>query len=290
MPQKSKKGLLQPGNKHEHEDCVFFFKTIQGAAFKLLCDTLKDIVHDVTLRIDSKGIHCNCMESSKTCMVNMILHADRFDVFHCMSETRVSLSMEQLSTLTAMCGHMDQLSLYQERSETDVMVVLIETKTQDSTMRKKWKLRLKALDIYEVDMDCTEYLSIITMSSAFFHSICRSCSKLSDVLIIESLSDRLRIGVDGMFAAGNIEITQAKDCSFIAKTDKEYKASFALRFLLLFTKATGLSQNVELFLAEDYPLVLRYQIADLGELQLSQTAIFTDDDVPEKDEEDENMF
>jgi len=297
MPAKPKRfepppQTISSAAKQDYSQYTFFVKTIQGSAIKLLADTLKDLVHDVTLRVNRDGISCNCMEGSKTCVINMILHADRFDTYYCPVETRVSLSMDQFSTLTGMCGHSDQLSLYQEKTEPNFMVVLIETHTQDSIMDKRWYLRLKALDLYDVDMDCTEYLSIITMSSTFFHSICRSCVKLSDTLIIESLSDRLKMGVNGMWAEGSIEITQAKDCSFIAKSDKEYKASFALRFLLLFTKATGLSNTVELYLAEDYPLTLKYMIADLGELQLSQTAIITDDDNSdgEDDGDDEEML
>ena len=293
MPQKPRKfeAVPQVASQQKHPECIFFVKTVQGAAIKLLCDVLKDIVHDVTLRVDERGISCKCMEGSKTCMVNMILHADRFDVFHCPAETTVSLSMIELSTLTGMCGHNDELSIYQERSETNVIVILIETQTHDSIMKKKWKLKLKALDIYEMDMDCTEYLSIITMSSTFFHSMCRSCNKVDETLIIESLHDRLRIGSSGDFADGGIEITQAKDCSFIAKSDKEYRASFALRYLLLFTKATGLSNTVELYLAEDYPLMLKYMIADIGELQLSQTAIISDNyEDSEHNSDDDDML
>lgn len=288
MPQKAKKfePLPEPSAQHDFSKYTFFVKTIQGAAIRLLTDVLKDIVHEVTLRVHTKGISCNCMEGSKTCVVNMILHADRFDEFHCQpKETPVSLGMEELNSLTSMCGHNDQLSLFQQKDEPDVMVILIETQTQDARMEKRWKLKLKALDTYEFDMAPTEYLSIITMSSQFFHSICRSCSKLSDTLIIESLQDRLRIGVSGTYTEGAIEIMQTKDFQFIAKSDKEYKAAFALRFLLLFTKASSLSHNVEMYLAEDYPMSLRFMIADLGELHLSQSAILNDDD-GDKDEDD----
>ena len=281
MPQKAKKfePLPEPSAKQDFSEYTFYVKTIQGAAIRLLTDVLKDIVHEVTLKVHEKGISCNCMEGTKTCVVNMVLHADKFDVYHCQQrEVPVSLGMEELNSLTSMCGHNDQLSLFQYKKEPDVVIILIETQTQDSRMEKRWKLKLKALDTYEFDMEPTEYLSIITMSSQFFHSICRSCSKLSDTLIIESLRDRLRIGVNGMWAEGAIEITQTKEFQFIAQSNKEYKAAFALRFLLLFTKASSLSRSVEMYLAEDYPMSLRFMIADLGELHLSQTAVINDED------------
>lgn len=283
MPQKAKKfePLPEASSRDDFSAYTFFVKTIQGAAIKSLTDVLKDIVHEGTFRINSTGVRCHCINGSKTCFVNLMLHADRFDVFHCQErEVHVSLGMEELSNLVSFCGSNDQLSLFQERAHPDKMVILIETQTQDSKMEKRWRLCLKALDIYDVSMDATEYLSIITLDSSWFHSTCRGCSKLSDTLIIESLRDRLRIGVSGQRTEGFIEITQTKNCHFRTTSEKEYRASFALRFLLLFTKAGTLSKNVEMYLAEDYPMSLRFMIADLGELHLSQSAIMNleDDD------------
>lgn len=293
MPQKPKKfePLPEPVTNDDFSAYTFFVKTIQGAAIKSLIDVLKDIVHEGTLRITKTGISCHCIEGSKTCFVKLVLHDDRFDVFYCQDrEVHVSLGMEELSSLVSFCGSNDQLSLFQEKAHPDKMVILIETQTQDSKMEKRWRLCLKALDIYDISMDSTEYMSIITLDSSFFHSICRSCSKLSDTLIIESLRDRLRIGVSGMWAEGCIEITQTKNCHFKATSEKEYKAAFALRFLLLFTKAGTLSKNVEMYLAEDYPMSLRFMIADLGELHLSQSAIMNlDDDDAGEDDDDDSM-
>ena len=41
-----------------------------------------------------------------------------------------------------------------------------------------------------------------------------------------------------------------------------------LKFLLIFTKCTNLCNQVTLFLKNDYPIILTYQIANLGEIKL----------------------
>lgn len=297
MPQKPKKFEALPDIKTDNDfSCyTFYVKTIQGAAMKSLTDVLKDIVHEGTFRINKEGITCHCIEGSKTCFVNLILHADRFDEFYCQDrEVHVSLGMEDLGNLMSFCSRHDELTLFQLKSEPDKLVILIETQIQDARMEKRWRLSLKALDMYDVSMDETEYLSIITLDSDFFHSMCRGCNKLSDTLIIESLRDRLRIGVDGKNGPsdGYIEISQTKNCHFKATSEKEYKASFALRFLLLFTKAGTMAKHVEMYLAEDYPMSLRFMIADLGELHLSQSAIINldDDDQEDGDDDEDDMM
>jgi Proliferating cell nuclear antigen, C-terminal domain len=42
---------------------------------------------------------------------------------------------------------------------------------------------------------------------------------------------------------------------------------FNLKFLLLFTKATSLSNTVSIYLKNDYPLILEYSVGVLGTLK-----------------------
>ena len=42
---------------------------------------------------------------------------------------------------------------------------------------------------------------------------------------------------------------------------------FALKHLVLFSKCTNLCQNIEIYLKNDYPLIIRYNVANLGEVK-----------------------
>ena len=43
---------------------------------------------------------------------------------------------------------------------------------------------------------------------------------------------------------------------------------FELKYLVLFTKCTNLCASTQIHLKNDYPLVLRYMVANLGEVRL----------------------
>jgi proliferating cell nuclear antigen len=43
---------------------------------------------------------------------------------------------------------------------------------------------------------------------------------------------------------------------------------FSLKYLVLFTKCTNLSSSVEIYLKNDYPLIVKFLVASLGELKL----------------------
>ena len=53
-------------------------------------------------------------------------------------------------------------------------------------------------------------------------------------------------------------------------TDKNeiVQGNFELKYLTIFTKCTNLCNEVKLFLKNDYALVVRYQVAALGEIKL----------------------
>ena len=50
--------------------------------------------------------------------------------------------------------------------------------------------------------------------------------------------------------------------------DDIIQGNFSLKYLVLFTKCTNLSNTVELYLKNDYPLIIKYTVASLGNIKL----------------------
>ena len=58
--------------------------------------------------------------------------------------------------------------------------------------------------------------------------------------------------------------------SFLKNNNPEeiVQGVFALKHLVLFSKCTNLCNTIELFLKNDYPLIIKYTVASLGEIKL----------------------
>jgi proliferating cell nuclear antigen len=50
--------------------------------------------------------------------------------------------------------------------------------------------------------------------------------------------------------------------------DEIVQGVFALKHLVLFGKCTNLCNSIELYLKNDYPLIIKYSVASLGEIKL----------------------
>ena len=57
--------------------------------------------------------------------------------------------------------------------------------------------------------------------------------------------------------------------------DEIIQGVYDLKNLILFTKCTNLCTNVELYMKNDYPIVIKYDVAQLGSVHLCLSSITT---------------
>jgi hypothetical protein len=89
-------------------------------------------------------------------------------------------------------------------------------------------------------------------------------STISNDLTIETDKDHLILSVNGDFADQTIKIKKVstdKDKSEVTKN------LFNIKYLLLFTKSSNLCSNIEIYLKSKFPLIILYNVANLGQLK-----------------------
>ena len=111
------------------------------------------------------------------------------------------------------------------------------------------------------------YSSIINMPSADFQKIIRDMGGISEKLEIKSVSNELIFRCVGQFASsetiraeteGAMKFTQQEDSNCVIQGE------FSLKNLSYFIKCTNLSSQLEIYLANDMPLVVKYPVASLA--------------------------
>ena len=61
---------------------------------------------------------------------------------------------------------------------------------------------------------------------------------------------------------GNMEYIEKQDSSMVTQGE------FQLRYLSYFIKCTNLCNNIEIYLENNLPLIVKYSVASLGEIKL----------------------
>jgi proliferating cell nuclear antigen len=238
------------------------------------------------------------MDTSHIVLVHMVLHAERFEYYHCNGKLSIGINMLNLHKLVKTITNNDILTLFVDDSDMNHLGIKIEN--GDKNSRTSYKLVLLDLDNPNISIPPTLFNSVITLPSADFQKICRDMHNLAEYLEIKDVQNQLIFSCRGDFCSretvlcdnnnnnnNNNNNDDGHDDRMLSMTQRRsdipgsgvcpvpgpgaqeiVQGVFSLKHLVHFTKCTNLCSTVELFLKNDYPLIIRYAVASLGEIKL----------------------
>jgi len=249
------------------ENNFIYLKTVQSIAFKILIEALKEILTDINLEFDETGICVRSVDSSKTVLVSLKLESDKFEKYYCEGKRVIGINTLNLFRLIKTMNNNDTLTLYVSKDNISQLGIF---KKNSYT---RYNLNLIDVDEQNINMPDLVFNSIITMPSSDFQKILRDSYNICDVIEIVSYNNQLTFNLSGDWCNQQTVIGENPSIgmSYIETNDSEeiIQGRYLLKYLILFTKATHLSASVELYLKNDYPLILKYSIANLGNIKLA---------------------
>jgi len=254
---------------------LFEFKTVQSHSLKTLFEVLKDILTDVNIIFDENGIKIMAMDGNHVALIHLKLEADNFESYYCKRKTMIGVSMISFFKLMKTISNSDIITMFMEEENTDVLNINIqnsEKNTKTNFSLKLLDLDEEELDIPDVDIDC-----IVTMSSNEFQKLCRDMTNIKDTVTITSENNTISFSCEGDFAKWETIIGETSHgLSFNKESSECISADYSLKYINLFTKSTNLCSTIELYLKKDYPLIMKYNVGNLGEIRFCLAAKRTD--------------
>lgn len=253
------------------ENNFIYLKTVQSIAFKILVEALKEILTDINLEFDETGIKIQSLDNSRTVLVYLKLDASKFEHYYCESKRVIGINTLNLFKLIKTMNNNDTLSLYISKDNISQLGIFIENGEKNSYTT--YNLNLIDIDEQVINMPDLKFNSVITMPSNDFQKILRDAYNICDVIEIVSVNNQLTFNLSGEWCNQQTVIGESPmtGLTYLQSTDENniIQGRYLLKYLILFTKATNLSANVELYLKNDYPLILKYSIANLGNIKLA---------------------
>jgi proliferating cell nuclear antigen len=265
---KNQTNLLTDGN-------VLTIKTVQIAPFRTLMTALKDILLETNITFQPDGMRIINMDKSHTILAHLHLSSQNFEFYECKKDKIIiGVNMFHLFKLINTIENDETLTIYIENSDyTDGIVSYLTLKYENGEIKqcKTQKLRLIEPEPEELQYPDVNFSSIINLPSADFQKIIRDLSCISEKLEIKSVGNELIFKCSGQFASAEIHRAESDgSMDFILKQDssKIIQGEFSLKNLGYFIKCTNLCQQIEMYLENDLPLVVKYNVASLGSIRL----------------------
>ena len=182
--------------------------------------------------------------------------------------------MIHLFKLISTIDNDDTLTIYIEKEDYDDGVIQelgLKFENGDIKQCKIQKLKLIEPDLDEIEMPDILYSSIINMPSSDFQKIIRDLASISDKLEIKSVDNELIFKCNGNYAKAEIRRTETSNSmQFLQKqgNNEIIQGIFSLKNLIYFIKCTNLCNQIEIYLQNNKPLIVKYNVASLGEIKL----------------------
>jgi proliferating cell nuclear antigen len=243
-------------------DYLFMIRTVNASPFRTLIDAIKDILTEANIEVDSNGMKIMATDGTQAVLVHMRLYAERFNEFHCTRKCILGVNMMNFNKMVKQIKNDESLVLFMEKSNTSRLGIRIMNGQKQMVTTKY--LNLMELDIKPIEIPPVHFPSVITMPSLDFQNIIKDLYQLGDKVEIKSAENELIFRLEG----GEFG-SQETICVMPHNQTDIVQGYFLLKPLSLFTKCTGMSTDIMIYLKNNYPIVIEYSVNGLGEVKLA---------------------
>ncbi len=249
---------------------VFDIKTIQSSAIKCMVEALKELLTDTVLEINDTGIKIVAMDNSHVILVHLKLQAEKFEYFKCNRPISIGINMLNFYKIIKTINNNDILTLFVYENDLNHLGIRLENAEKNT--RTTYKINLLDLNNESFEIPEVTFNSVITLPSNDFQKIIRDMNNLAEFVEIKNVNNEFMLTCSGDFATQETVLSDNDNVQISSEQpDEVIQGVFSLKYLTLFTKCTNLSNNTEIFLKNDYPLIINYSVASLGAVKLCLT-------------------
>jgi proliferating cell nuclear antigen len=223
----------------------------------------------MSLIFDKDGIRMIAMDNTRTVLVHLILHADKFEKYSYNKGTpkfSIGINTDHLHRIIRTAVNDDTITFQVDQDDLNSLAIIMENSEKKQV--HKYKLNLLDRDEPAIKLPDTEFSTRIMMPSMDFQKLCRDMTLLSAKTVeITNVGSSLTFSCKGHFASRTTTMGDT-DFNIQKKTSEIISENFSLPHLVLFTKCTNLCNNVEIHVKNGWFLMIRYVVANLGEIKL----------------------
>lgn len=222
------------------------------------------------------------IDITKNALIDVKLDAASFNKFECNTKSKkinLGINLGNFHKIIKTIDKDEWLTLYVDDEERNNLNIKINN--HDEQKDTIFKLKLLDLADNNEQIPDTNVDSHIIMGSQEFHKTCREMQGIADFVEFQCLPDAFIMKCKGEHLERTTRYKTTKNEQTGANVEIDFKKAgknkyapkivegvYDLKYLVSFTKFSTLSSYIELYMRNDYPLVIKYSISTLGRLFL----------------------
>lgn len=253
---------------------ILEIRTTQTRAFKQFIELISDVVSNCCIvfiqpdrytipnTVNFYGIQFSGMTEDKSLLINLSLDASNFESFMCEeSKIKIGIDIHNLNTLLKMVNDDSPIVLYMNRdNRSSLYIRSLNMKDENTDI----EIFLMTDTDYVTPFRPIKFKNSIMISSNKFKTFCKQLNKNYAYVKITSSE------VDFLFEGQNecdINIHKKENNTDI----KQIIQTYNLRYLIPISKCNKLSDTIEIYHKDDFPIALVISVPTLGKLYVYLT-------------------
>jgi proliferating cell nuclear antigen len=197
------------------------------------------------------------INSQRSVMVFVRLPACEFHEFFCAQKVKIiSLNFQTLNRFLKRIDKDDDVMTWILRSDKPDHLIIQNRSVSNGGKFSEYEIPLIEVTKQKLDYDEATFESMVSMPSAQLQSLCKSIKDFSEYIEIKSIGKQAQFYCKG--ESGTIRETLGQAPKEGSGKQAVVQGIFEARYIAAASKCTPLSPKVDIFLKNDWPVVLTY--------------------------------
>jgi proliferating cell nuclear antigen len=273
--------------------CVLELKTTQSVHIRTLIDSLNALLTDVNITFypfhidptssDDKekkigGVVIKELNKTSSILIHCKLDADQFEHYeynYKHPKLTIGINLNNFLKCIKCMTNFDTMTWKIDDEDINKLIMILESEKEIKT----FKMNLMDLEDANYEIEPVKFPYSIILPTQDFQNYCKNMMSVTDKIDIKSTNDNLFLSGKGELGVIDFQLTASNVSSgltIVKNTDNVneiVQGTFELKYLIIFTRCSSLCSHVNLFLKNNYPLIVQYSVAKLGQIKfvLSQS-------------------
>ena len=245
---------------------MFEARFTNATLLKRILDAVKDLVTEANLLVTEDGIELQAMDSAHVALINFTILAEACSLYTCEQQTVLGVNLTNFSKIMKCAEPTDSVIL---THEPEAAQLLITFESSGGSKRQEFGMNLMDIESDHLEIPDTEYACSIKLPSSEFSKLIHNLSNFGDQATLSVQPEVFTMSVTGDTGTANMTVNHDLSAKQpLLRTEiacgKPTKLDFALKYLAAFTKASPLSDQVQIAMSADVPVYVCYDMDHKG--------------------------
>jgi len=232
---------------------------------KRILDAVKELVQDVNLLCTEDGIELQAMDMAHVALVNFTILSEACTLYNCSEPITLGINVATFVKIVK-CSETTDSVLLSHTPGSDTLGITFES--ANGSRKAEYGMKLMDIDSERVEIPEVTYACSVTLPSSEFSRLMRDMGNFGDTVTLHVKDDLFIVEVRGDMGVATVTVKQDKISKqpTLIECSKDTKMKFPLNYLVLFTKAQSISEQVSIYLSENIPIHVSYDMGDKGSI------------------------